>query len=125
MLKMYNNLEECSLQRKNVLVQCRQGYVTYSSGFVISTSTTAWRELRALIHYDFIFQPTPCRDLVSPINIPNKDRKHTQCIYKTTNGAVSNLLQGGEKCMFINACFMNCFELSLCQTVNVCVCVCV
>lgn len=84
-----------------MLVQYRPSYITYSSGFVISTSAIAWRELRALIHYDFIFQPTSCRDLVSQINIFNKDRKPTQCIYKTTNGAMSELVQEAEKYMFI------------------------
>lgn len=40
--------------------------------------------------------------LVSQINIPNKDRKYIQRIYKTINGAVS---EGWKKCVFIICVF--------------------
>lgn len=110
--------------QRNIMLQlhCRQSYITYSSEFVISTSAIAWGELRALIHYGFIYQPMSQQDLVSQINKANKDRKHTQRIYKTTNGAVSKPIQEAEKCMFIICVFYETVlnRVCVCQLVGVC-----
>lgn len=50
---------------------------------------------------------------MSQINKPNKDRKLRQCIYKTTNGAVSELIREAETCMFVMP-----YKLSLCLSVS-------
>lgn len=81
MMKMHKSVyafkhSRC-IEKKITLVPCTHSDITYSSGFVISTSAIAQGELRALTHYDFIYQPMSYQDLVSQINTPNKDRKHT------------------------------------------------
>lgn len=55
----------------------RQSDIKHTSGFVISTSAIAMGELRAVIHYEFIYQLLPFQDLLWQINTPNKDREHT------------------------------------------------